>query len=104
MKIHPVFHVSLLEPASQNAKTQEETLIEQNAYEVEAILGERKNHKEFLYLVKWKGQDETENTWEPIENLRGAQEALEAYRRKNPILQSERIADWRVNLQRRNQK
>lgn len=103
-KVHPVFHISLLEPAPQNAKTQEETLIEQNAYEVEAILGEKKNHKEFLYLVKWKGKSETENTWETIENLRGAQEALEEYRRRNPILQSEKVADWRVDLQRRNRK
>ena len=50
---------------------EEET--EDNEFEVEAILarepfgrGERKSWK---YLIKWKGYDESHNTWEPEENL-----------------------------------
>lgn len=39
-RIHPVFHVSLLEPAPKNAELQEEIKIEEtdDEYEVERIL------------------------------------------------------------------
>lgn len=39
-------------------------------YEVEAILDHR-GVKKRKYLVKWKGYDDSENTWEPEENLLG---------------------------------
>ena len=31
------------------------------------------------YLVKWRGYDERESTWEPIENLSHAQEKLKDF-------------------------
>ena len=31
------------------------------------------------YLVKWKGYDEAQNTWEPCANLENAQELVNAY-------------------------
>ena len=99
MRIHPVFHISLLEPAPQNAKTQEEITIEEETYEVEKIIAERQTDKGTLYLIKWKGYDGTENTWEPIENLVGAEEALEDFRRKFPTRQREVVQNWRVNRQ-----
>jgi hypothetical protein len=67
-KVHPVFHVSLLEPASPNtpiATTFNYEPEEENEYEVEHIL----KHKDNQYLVKWKGYPESENTWEPKKNL-----------------------------------
>ena len=32
-----------------------------------------------MYLVKWKGFSEDENTWEPIENLQGCERILAKY-------------------------
>ena len=99
MRIHPVFHISLLEPAPQNARTQEEITLEDETYEVEKIVAERQTEGGTLYLVKWKGYDGSENTWEPIENLVGAEEALEEFRQKFPTNQREIVQNWRVTRQ-----
>jgi len=83
--IHPVFHVSLLKrhlesnefegrPNNSRADPQLEP-VEQKEYEAERILEQRlsKNHPDskFEYLVKWKGYEEHENTWEPIQSFIG---------------------------------
>eukprot|EP01017_Pseudomicrothorax_dubius_P023969 TRINITY_DN2551_c0_g1_i3.p1 TRINITY_DN2551_c0_g1~~TRINITY_DN2551_c0_g1_i3.p1 ORF type:complete len:174 (-),score=32.98 TRINITY_DN2551_c0_g1_i3:163-684(-) len=38
-------------------------------YEVEAILGQRQRKGGSQYLIKWKGFDESYNSWEPAEHL-----------------------------------
>lgn len=45
---------------------------ESNEYHVEAIRGRRKNAEtgEDEYLIKWKGYEEKDNTWEPLGNLK----------------------------------
>ena len=48
-------------------------------YEVERIVKHRNTHKGIQFLVKWKGYDDTENTWEPAENLEHAQELVDEY-------------------------
>ncbi|XP_065076843.1 chromobox protein homolog 1-like [Ochlerotatus camptorhynchus] len=42
---------------------------EQPEYVVEQILKKRTHRGVVQYLIKWKGCDSTENTWEPEENL-----------------------------------
>ena len=67
-KIHPVFHVSLLEKAPDHvpvATTFAYEPEEEEVYEVEKILQQNKDQ----YLVKWKGYPDSENTWEPVEHL-----------------------------------
>jgi len=39
-------------------------------YEVEAVVGRRGNGSSLQYLIKWKGYPESENTWEPLANLK----------------------------------
>ena len=54
MRIHPVFHVSLLEPAPQHAKaTQVEVESDTEEYDVERILNRKVIRGEPHYLVKW---------------------------------------------------
>jgi hypothetical protein len=61
-----------------------------DAYDVEAIVGYRHNHGREEYLIKWKGYSEKENTWEPASNLdEGTLEVAKAYcnkahKRTNP--------------------
>ncbi|KAI0992224.1 hypothetical protein K3495_g15962 [Podosphaera aphanis] len=75
MKIHPVFHVSLLEPVSvdpvpgQSQPPPPPVIVDgEEEYQVEVIYDSRINgHKRLEYLVKWVGENDT--TWEPAENL-----------------------------------
>jgi hypothetical protein len=57
-------------------------------YEVEDILAEKKvqwsdhgkRRTTTKYLVKWKGYDSAESTWEPAEALRSAPEVVRRYK------------------------
>ena len=71
MRIHPVFHVSLLEPAPKGVQFEGTVEIdpEEEEYEVENILDLEERDGEVKYLVKWKGYPPEENTWEPIAHL-----------------------------------
>ena len=55
-------------------------------YEVEAILTHciYKNC-ENRYLIKWKGYDTSENTWEPESNLSNAEEELNDYKSRHNL-------------------
>lgn len=53
---------------------------EGSIYEVESILDKKKGRGgKVLYKVKWKGWSVRSATWEPIENLEGAEEAIQEY-------------------------
>jgi hypothetical protein len=73
MGIHPVFHISLLEPCySPNAKpgpvsTDLETGLPR--YEVDRILRDEVRAGVPHYLVRWKGYADTEDTWVPLDDI-----------------------------------
>ena len=78
-KIHPVFHVSLLEPADPETPIQDTFHFQyenDDEYEVERILAQDGQR----YLIKWKGYPTSENTWEPVENLTNCQHLLKDFR------------------------
>jgi hypothetical protein len=85
-KIHPRFHVSLLEPADLETPLQRtfhyETE-EDNVFEVERIITHRGNNHQKEFLVKWLGYDDSENTWEPETNLTNCRQLLAQYRAKS---------------------
>jgi hypothetical protein len=52
---------------------------DEEIFDVESILAHRKRaHKYPEYLISWKGYGESDNTWEPKENI--SAEALQEYR------------------------
>jgi Chromo (CHRromatin Organisation MOdifier) domain len=67
VKIHPVFHISLLSKTSNPESTSDEDLTEE--YEVEKILDKRIKKGVTEYLIRWKGYESEEDTWEPTNNL-----------------------------------
>jgi hypothetical protein len=88
LKIHPVFHVSLLKPYKPSPEEFERptpppaTIMpetNQEEYEVEAILDKRTLRNKPQYLIKWKGYPLHDATWEPEENLTNAQQKLQEF-------------------------
>lgn len=53
-------------------------------FEVEEICGERVTDGVTKFLVKWKGYDLNERTWEPLENLAEAQDKLLEWKNSRP--------------------
>ena len=63
----------MLEKAPENAKTPNNVELDKTTtkkeYEVKEILDIRKFSGQVKYLIKWKGYNTSENTWEPVKNL-----------------------------------
>jgi transposase InsO family protein len=68
MRIHPIFHISLLVPTS-NQETKEQPIAMDETYEVEKILKKRVRNGRTEYLVRWTGYDSKDDTWEPTHHL-----------------------------------
>src|SRR5882672_9563944 len=86
MKVHPVFHNSLIKPYTEtvthgpNFELPPPEIIEgeEGHYKIEKILMSRptQNQKSTQYLVKWKGYPDSENSWLPEKELTHAKELL----------------------------
>ena len=89
MHIHPVFHVSLLEPAPPGAPPAPNVEIEpvnpEEDYDVEDILDCKLVRGKTKYLVKWLDYPHSENTWEFKTDLSCPEKLLE-FHRQNPDL------------------
>ena len=84
MRIHSVFHISLLESA--DSETSMQTTLHnfkeyENEYEVEKILQQRSQK----YLIKWKEYEKKENTWKSLKNLKECQKKLMKFQRENHL-------------------
>jgi hypothetical protein len=93
MKVHNVFHVSLLNryigPVLGQQPHDPPTAItaenpDHEEWEVERILNSRKQYRKLWYLVQWAGHNYVNTSWEPAENLGSASEVVADLRRENP--------------------
>ena len=92
MHIHPVFHVSLLEPHVANTfpgrvvdvplPIQVDGLPE---FEVNSVLDSKFRRRKLFYLVDWVGYDASERTWEPAANLSHATLAVQSFHDHFPL-------------------
>lgn len=79
LRIHPEFHTSLLKPYNQDpdpnrwnlpnegmvvAGSQEEGQL------IDKIISHKKRRGKIYYYVKWLGQPDNQNSWEPLDSLR----------------------------------
>ncbi|MBW0572713.1 hypothetical protein O181_112428 [Austropuccinia psidii MF-1] len=88
MSIHPVFHISLLEPVKTSTipnRHQEPPppiiIEEEEEWEVSQILDSKLKRGKLWYLVEWKcfSQDSERSTWEPTENLKNCPELVKDF-------------------------
>lgn len=83
VKLHPIFHISLLESAEGTIKVsprkQEPEVEDPLEYKVEKIISKKWINGEWLYEVRWEGYAETENTWEPAKHLTHCQRKLQEF-------------------------
>jgi len=86
MRIHTVFHASLLERAPPDVKRTTTAHLAKESQDdeddVEKVLDRQLINGKPHYLIKWSGYGDEENTWEPEANL--GSELLEEYLRQNP--------------------
>ena len=88
MRIHPVFHVSLLKPYHPSPSDFERITpppaefipnTNQEEYEVETILDKRVLRGKTQYLIKWMGYPLHDATWEPTQNLVNAPQKIKEF-------------------------
>lgn len=87
LKIHPVFHVSLLQPWHKDAElpTHVDTAMyhpppvvpEDDQYLVETLLDKRISRGRAQYLVRWKGYGPEDDMWRPARDIE--QSLIDAY-------------------------
>lgn len=73
-RLHPTFPVTSLEPYRPRddevpSSPTDIPWLDEPSYEVEAILSHRGPARRRFYLIKWKGYDHAENSWEPRRNI-----------------------------------
>jgi len=95
MRVHPVFHNSLLKPYHKtqahgpNFERPPPEIVggEEGHYEIDKILAARptRNRKSTQYFVHWKGYTDADNSWIPARELTHAKELLaEFHARTHP--------------------
>jgi hypothetical protein len=87
MRVHPVFHVSLLEKYRSDGRYQPPPPVMEvdgvPEYEVAAIRDKRTGRGgSCSYLVSWVGYGPEHDTWEPLSHLGNAKEAIAEYEAK----------------------
>jgi RNase H-like domain found in reverse transcriptase/Reverse transcriptase (RNA-dependent DNA polymerase)/Integrase zinc binding domain/Integrase core domain/Chromo (CHRromatin Organisation MOdifier) domain len=81
-RIHPTFHVSLLEPYRMRDGCDPPEPIEidnDEEWEVDRVLDVKGAWPNRKFLVRWKGCTTEEDSWQPEEDLANAQEAIREF-------------------------
>ena len=90
IRIHPVFHVSLLShfrPPQSGQIHHRPAPVEINGdleFEVETILNVRRRKGLIEYLVKWLHYDDLENSWQPLVDVVNAWDLVKAFYKSHP--------------------
>jgi transposase InsO family protein len=107
-RIHPVFHISLLEPANPETPLDKQNHIEHERtvpeYEVEKVLDHAVIGRQHKYLIKWLGYPTSENTWEPMSHLKNSLQLLWEFHLRNPEHPSPPNLSRQVGRRQKNRK
>ncbi|GAA5971619.1 hypothetical protein JCM3765_001266 [Sporobolomyces pararoseus] len=91
IKIHPVFHVSLLHRHKPNTLPDRippppppVIVSGETQYEVEQILDSRRYRGQLQYKVRWKNYGVDADSWEPSRNVSNSMDLVLDFHRRNP--------------------
>jgi len=92
VRIHPVFHISLLEPTASTEPIPEHqqtppppvVIQEQQEWEVEKILDSRRHRNQIQYRVKWTGFHDPDRTWYPARNFENSSDVVCQFHEEYP--------------------
>ena len=84
--MHNVIHTSLLKPfkSHNNDEMQMSDEEEDLFFEVENIIDSKCFGRTIKYRVHWKGYDETDDTWEPFENIKQVTALIRVFHPSKP--------------------
>jgi len=95
LQIHDIFHVSLLEKYHKDTiigcRPQPPPLViipkGDIKWEVKNILDSKRigHWRKLQYLVEWEGYGPEQNSWEPMENLKNAPDAVRQFHKFHPV-------------------
>jgi hypothetical protein len=97
-RIHNVFHISLLERWKPRKGEEDPNTLSPNitpegeeVWEVEKIVAKRKRKGQQQYLLRWKGYDESWDTWTPESDFENMEDLLKEYEKgKEPLTRKKR--------------
>jgi hypothetical protein len=92
VKLHPVFHISLLEPTTntepipghQQPPAPPVIINNQEEWEVKEILDSRLHRNQLQYRVKWTGYHDPDKTWYPANNFENSPDAVRQFHERYP--------------------
>lgn len=78
---HENLNETILQREEAKLKAKEQAKQSNNEYEVEAIIDSRSKKGKTKFLIRWKGFDESDDTWEPEETL-NCPDLIKAFKKK----------------------
>jgi hypothetical protein len=108
LRVHPIFHVSLLKLVSldasrlnreHNSRPPPNLIHNEREFEVETMFKSKQlKGQEWEYLVKWKGYHPIEASWVNESDMEHAQEAIEEFHNRLTKKQKKHRMWWRHHL------
>src|SRR5260221_6660575 len=92
-KIHDSFHSILLKPFTETPQygpakipPVPELIEGEEEYEVDHIVRHKRNKRgQWSFLIRWKGYEAKDDSWEPTSNLKHAKETIDEYKKRRKL-------------------